>query len=72
MSFIVSICLLFWRVNVIWVKKKIKREIEGHDVLSSNSKTTKYEHVLPKLAEFEDNKDMDGLFIGAPQTYDYF
>lgn len=20
----------------------------------------------------EDNKDMDGLFIGAPQTYDYF
>ncbi len=22
-------------------------EIEGHDVLSNNSKTTKYEHVLP-------------------------
>ena len=29
-------------------------EIEGHECLPSNSKTTKYEHVLPKLAEIED------------------
>ncbi len=26
-------------------------EIEGHENLSSNTKTTKYEHILPKLAE---------------------
>ena len=25
-------------------------EIEGHDNLSSSSKTTKYEHILPQLA----------------------
>ena len=31
-------------------------EIEGHECLPSNSKTTKYEHVLPKLAEIEDDK----------------
>lgn len=38
-------------------------EIEGHESLSSSSKTTKYEHVLPKLAMIEDNKDVDGLLI---------
>lgn len=30
-------------------------EIEGHDCLPATTKTTKYEHVLPKLAEMEDN-----------------
>ena len=29
----------------------------------NNSKTTKYEHVLPKLAVIEDSKDVDGLLI---------
>lgn len=38
-------------------------EIEGHEVLGNTSKTTKYEHVLPKLAQFEDNDDMDGLLV---------
>ena len=38
-------------------------EIEGHDNLSGNSKTTKYEHVLPKLAEIEDSKEVDGLLL---------
>lgn len=38
-------------------------EIEGHDVLSSNSKTTKYEHVIPQLAAFEDDKNMEGLLV---------
>ncbi len=38
-------------------------EIEGHDVLSSNSKTTKYEHVLPQLAKFEDDENLEGLLI---------
>ena len=38
-------------------------EIEGHDLLSTNSKTTKYEHVLPKLAIIEDDEEIEGLLI---------
>lgn len=38
-------------------------EIEGHDVLSSNSKTTKYEHVIPSLAAIEDDTGIEGLLI---------
>jgi ATP-dependent protease ClpP protease subunit len=38
-------------------------EIEGHDCLPSTTKTTKYEHVLPKLAEIEDREDVDGLLL---------
>lgn len=38
-------------------------EIEGHECLPSNSKTTKYEHVLPKLAEIEDDKNIDGVLL---------
>ncbi len=38
-------------------------EIEGHDNLSSTSKTTKYEHILPQLAAIEDSKDIDGVLI---------
>lgn len=38
-------------------------EIEGHDCLPAATKTTKYEHVLPKLAEMEDNKDVEGLLL---------
>lgn len=38
-------------------------EIEGHECLPSNSKTTKYEHVLPVLAEIEDNEQIDGMLV---------
>lgn len=38
-------------------------EIEGHECLPGNSKTTKYEHVLPKLAAIEDSSEIDGLLI---------
>lgn len=38
-------------------------EIEGHECLPGNSKTTKYEHVLPKLAAIEDSAEIDGLLI---------
>lgn len=38
-------------------------EIEGHDVLPNTSKSTKYEHVLPKLAEVEENHEEDGLLL---------
>lgn len=38
-------------------------EVEGHESAPSQNKTTKYEHILPKLALMEDNKDVDGLLI---------
>lgn len=38
-------------------------EIEGHDCLGNNSKTSKYEHILPQLAYVEDNDDIDGLLV---------
>lgn len=38
-------------------------EIEGHDNLSSNSKTTKYEHVLPQLAAIEDSEEIKGVLV---------
>lgn len=38
-------------------------EIEGHDCLPQNTKTTKYEHVLPKLAAIEDDKEVDGVLL---------
>lgn len=38
-------------------------EIEGHDCLPVTTKTTKYEHVLPKLAEIEDNQDAEGVLL---------
>ena len=38
-------------------------EIEGHDNLSGNSKTTKYEHILPQLAAIEDSNDIKGVLV---------
>lgn len=38
-------------------------EVEGHENLGNNSKTTKYEHVLPELAAIEDSRDIDGVLI---------
>lgn len=38
-------------------------EIEGHDLVSSNTKATKYEHLLPRLAEVENNDEIDGVLI---------
>lgn len=38
-------------------------EIEGHDNLSSSSKTTKYEHILPQLAAIEDSDQIGGLLV---------
>ncbi|MEG1505175.1 MAG: ATP-dependent Clp protease proteolytic subunit [Lachnospiraceae bacterium] len=38
-------------------------EIEGHEAVSANTKATKYEHLLPKLAEVEDNEEIEGLLI---------
>ena len=38
-------------------------EIEGHECLPSNSKTTKYEHVMPLLASLEQNEEVDGILL---------
>lgn len=38
-------------------------EIEGHEVLPATSKSTKYEHILPKLASIENDKDIEGILI---------
>lgn len=38
-------------------------EVEGHENLSGSSKATKYDHVLPKLAEIEDDKEVEGLLV---------
>lgn len=38
-------------------------EIEGHEAVSGNTKSTKYEHLLPKLAEVEDSEEIDGVLI---------
>ena len=38
-------------------------EVEGHECLPNNSKTTKYEHILPKLGVIEDSRETDGLLI---------
>lgn len=41
----------------------ITGEVEGHEALSERAKTTKYEHILPKLAMVEDDDEVDGLLI---------
>ncbi|MDO4523104.1 MAG: ATP-dependent Clp protease proteolytic subunit [Eubacteriales bacterium] len=38
-------------------------EVEGHECLPSNSKTTKYEHILPQLAAIEDSREIEGVLV---------
>ncbi len=38
-------------------------QIEGHQVLPPNSKSTKYEHVMPLLATVEESDKIDGLLV---------
>lgn len=38
-------------------------EIEGHTELPPQSKTTKYEHVIPQLVGIEEDPNIDGLLI---------
>lgn len=38
-------------------------EIEGHELVGSSSKATKYEHIIPRLAMIEDNEEIDGVLI---------
>lgn len=38
-------------------------QIEGHTILPSSSKTTKYEHVIPQLVDIEEDSKTEGLLI---------
>ena len=38
-------------------------QIEGHYALSSENKTTKYEHVIPQLVAIEESREIEGLLI---------
>lgn len=38
-------------------------EIEGHDSLGSNVKSTKYEELIPRLAAMEIDEDIEGILI---------
>lgn len=38
-------------------------EIEGHNILPEQSKTTKYEHVIPQLVAIEEDSEIEGLLI---------
>ncbi len=38
-------------------------QIEGHTILPPQTKTTKYEHVIPQLVSVEEDREVDGLLI---------
>ena len=38
-------------------------EVEGHDAAPSQSKTTKYEHMIPALAKVEQDESIKGILI---------
>ena len=38
-------------------------EVEGHETVSGSTKATKYEHLLPKLAQIENSVQTDGVLI---------
>ena len=38
-------------------------QIEGHQVLPEDTKTTKYEHIMPLLAAVEESEEIKGLLI---------
>lgn len=38
-------------------------EIEGHEAAPNQNKATKYDHVLPRLAAFEDDDTLEGLLV---------
>lgn len=38
-------------------------EIEGHESAPDQNKATRYDHVLPRLAAFEDDENLEGLLV---------
>ena len=44
-------------------KHLIHCQVEGHYVLPSQNKTTKYEHIIPALVAIEQDRSIEGLVI---------
>ncbi|MFI3206090.1 MAG: ATP-dependent Clp protease proteolytic subunit [Clostridia bacterium] len=38
-------------------------QIEGHYILPSQNKTTKYEHLIPQIVAIEEDKNIDGMLM---------
>lgn len=38
-------------------------QVEGHYTLPTTTKTTKYEHIIPRIVAIEENKDVSGLLL---------
>ena len=38
-------------------------QIEGHYILDSSQKTTKYDHIIPLLVSLEENEKIDGIIL---------
>lgn len=38
-------------------------QIEGHDILPPNAKTTKYEHLIPQIITADNNPSVDGIML---------
>ena len=38
-------------------------QVEGHQILPSDVKTTKYEHIMPLLAAIEESEEIEGLLV---------
>ncbi|MDR3209744.1 MAG: ATP-dependent Clp protease proteolytic subunit, partial [Oscillospiraceae bacterium] len=38
-------------------------QIEGHQLLPAETKSTKYEHVMPQLAAIEESAEIEGLLV---------
>lgn len=38
-------------------------QIEGHQILPAQSKTTKYEHIIPQLLAVEQNPNVEGILV---------
>ena len=47
------------RIQVI----SIIGQVEGHNVLNPQNKSTKYEHIIPQLIAFEQNDKVEGVLI---------
>jgi hypothetical protein len=43
-------------------------QVEGHYVLPSQNKTTKYEHIMPSLVAIEQDRTIEGLLLFSTQS----
>lgn len=38
-------------------------QVEGHSILNEQTKSTKYEHILPQLVAVEESEEIDGMLV---------